>query len=140
MSAPSLVTPAPAVEPVLAPPSWIGRLMAVVGERNVIRERVDLLTYECDALTSFRAAPSVVVLPASTEEVAAAVRIAVEAGMPIVPRGAGTGLSRGALPVAGCMLLRLSPMKRILEGGPKNGWDPGPPRGSHLDGGHEDTA
>jgi len=46
MSAPSLVTPAPAVEPVLAPPSVIDRLIAVVGERNVIRERVDLLTYE----------------------------------------------------------------------------------------------
>ncbi|HEY3586677.1 MAG TPA: hypothetical protein VGK85_05985, partial [Myxococcaceae bacterium] len=85
MSAPSLVTPAPAVEPIPAPPSVIDRLIAVVGDRNVIREAVDLRTYECDALTSFRAAPSVVVLPASTEEVAAAVCIAVEAGMPIVP-------------------------------------------------------
>jgi glycolate oxidase len=122
MSAPSLVTPAPAVEPVPAPPSVIDRLIAVVGERNVIWEPVDLLTYECDALTSFRAAPSVVVLPASTEEVAAAVRIAVEAGMPIVPRGAGTGLSGGALPVAGCMLLGLSRMKRILEVDLDNGW------------------
>jgi len=122
MSAPSLVTPAPAVEPIPAPPSVIDRLIAVVGERNVIREPVDLLTYECDALTSFRAAPSVVVLPASTEEVAAAVRIAVEAGMPIVPRGAGTGLSGGALPVPGCMLLGLSRMKRILAVDLDNGW------------------
>src|SRR5215467_13284425 len=122
MSAPSLVTPAPAVEPIPAPPSVIDRLIAVVGERNVIREPVDLRTYECDGLTSFRAAPSVVVLPASTEEVAAVVRIAVEAGMPIVPRGAGTGLSGGALPVAGCMLLGLSRMKRILEVDFDNGW------------------
>src|SRR5215831_427126 len=115
MSSPSLVTPAPAVEPIPAPRSVIDRLIAVVGERNVIREPVDLRTYECDALTSFRAAPSVVVLPGSTEEVAKVVRIGVEAGMPIVPRGAGTGLSGGALPVAGCMLLGLSRMKRILE-------------------------
>ena len=122
MSAPSVVTPAPAVEPIPAPASVIDRLIAVVGERNVIREPVDLLTYECDALTSFRAPPSVVVLPASTEEVVAAVRIAVEAGMPVVPRGAGTGLSGGALPVAGCMLLGLSRMKRILEVDLDDGW------------------
>ncbi len=122
MSAPSVVTPAPAVEPIPAPASVIDRLIAVVGERNVIREPVDLRTYECDALTSFRAAPSVVVLPASTEEVAAAVRIAVEAGMPVVPRGAGTGLSGGALPVKGCMLVGLSRMKRILEVDLDDGW------------------
>src|SRR5215831_5865194 len=122
MSSPSLVTPAPAVEPIPAPPSVIDRLIAVVGERNVIHEPVDLRTYECDALTSFRASPSVVALPASTEEVAAVVRIAVEAGMPIVPRGAGTGLSGGALPVPGCVLVGLSRMKRILEIDLDDGW------------------
>src|SRR5262249_30376183 len=122
MSSPSLVTPAPAVEPIPAPPSVVERLIAVVGERNVIRDPVDLRTYECDGLTSFRAAPSVVVLPASTEEVAAAVRIAAEAGMPIVPRGAGTGLSGGALPIPGCLLIGLSRMKRILEVNLDDGW------------------
>jgi len=122
MSSPSLVTPAPAVEPIPAPPSVVDRLIAVVGERNVIRDPVDLRTYECDGLTSFRAAPSVVVLPASTEEVAAAVRIAAEAGMPIVPRGAGTGLSGGALPIPGCLLIGLSRMKRILEVNLDDGW------------------
>ncbi|HTS83009.1 MAG TPA: FAD-linked oxidase C-terminal domain-containing protein [Myxococcaceae bacterium] len=122
MSAPSLVTPAPAPLPVPAPPGVIERLIAVVGEKNVIREPVQLRTYECDALTSFRASPSVVVLPASTEEVAAVVRIAVEAGMPVVPRGAGTGLSGGALPVKGCLLLGLSRMKRILEVNLDDGW------------------
>src|SRR5690242_3379026 len=122
MSAPSLVTPAPAPLPVPAPPGVVERLIAIVGDKHVIREPVDLRTYECDALTSFRAAPSVVVLPASTEEVAAVVRVAVEAGMPIVPRGAGTGLSGGALPVAGCVLLGLSRMKRVLEVDLDNGW------------------
>jgi glycolate oxidase len=116
MSAPSLVSPAQApAPPIPPPPKVVDRLVAVVGERNVIREPVQLRTYECDGLTSFRASPSVVVLPASTEEVVAVVRIAVEAGMPIVPRGAGTGLSGGALPVPGCMLLGFSRMKRILE-------------------------
>ncbi|HEY1417473.1 MAG TPA: FAD-binding protein, partial [Myxococcaceae bacterium] len=122
MSAPSLVTPAPAPPPVLPPPGVVERLIAIVGDRNVIREPVDLRTYECDALTSFRAAPSVVVLPASTEEVAKVVRVAVDAGMPIVPRGAGTGLSGGALPVAGCVLVGLSRMKRILEVDLDNGF------------------
>ena len=115
MSSPSRVSPAPDPVPVPAPPSVIQRLGAAVGPANVIHEAVDLRTYECDALTSFRASPSVVVLPASTEEVAAVVRIAREAGMPVVPRGAGTGLSGGALPVPGCVLLGLSRMKRILE-------------------------
>ena len=116
MSAPSLVSPAqPPAPPIPAPPGVLDRLIAVVGEKNVIREAVQLHTYECDGLQSFRAAPSVVVLPASTEEVVAVVRIAVEAGMPIVPRGAGTGLSGGALPVPGCLLLGFSRMKRILE-------------------------
>ncbi|HSP17991.1 MAG TPA: FAD-binding protein, partial [Myxococcaceae bacterium] len=123
MSAPSQVShPVRAPEPIPAPAGVIARLIAVVGEKNVIREAVQLRTYECDALTSFRASPSVVVLPASTEEVTAVVRIAVEAGMPIVPRGAGTGLSGGALPVPGCMLLGLSRMKRILEVDLDDGW------------------
>ena len=63
-----------------------------------------------------------VVLPASTEEVAAVIRIARDAGMPVVPRGAGTGLSGGALPVPGCVLLGLSRMKRILEVDLDDGW------------------
>ena len=123
MSSPSLVSPAGSpAPPIPPPPTVVERLIAVVGEKNVIRDPVDLRTYECDALTSFRAAPSVVVLPASTEEVVAVVRIAAEARMPIVPRGAGTGLSGGALPIPGCLLLGLSRMKRILEIDLDGGW------------------
>jgi glycolate oxidase len=115
MSSPSLVSPAPSPVPVPAPPRVVEQMAAVVGGQNVIHEPVQLRTYECDALTSFRAAPSLVVLPASTEEVVQVIRIARKAGLPIVPRGAGTGLSGGALPVPGCVLLGLSRMKRILE-------------------------
>jgi glycolate oxidase len=98
------------------------RMAAVVGERHTIKDPSDLRTYECDGLTGFRVAPGLVVLPGSTEEVAKVVRIAREAGLPIVPRGSGTGLSGGALPVPGCIVIGLSRMRRILEADLENGW------------------
>jgi glycolate oxidase len=66
-------------------------------------------------LLGYRIRPRIVVLPATTEEVAACVRLAREAGLPIVPRGAGTGLSGGALPVEGGIVIGTSRMTRILE-------------------------
>src|SRR6266851_10476850 len=96
-------------------PEIIARFSAAVGEKNCIREPEQLRTYESDGLASFRATPGIVVLPASTEEVSACVKIAREAGMPIVARGAGTGLSGGALPVAGCLLMGMARMKRVLQ-------------------------
>src|SRR5258708_2376437 len=96
-------------------PEIIARFAAAVGEKNCIREPEQLRTYESDGLASFRATPGIVVLPASTEEVSACVKIAREAGMPIVARGAGTGLSGGALPVVGCLLMGMARMKRVLQ-------------------------
>jgi glycolate oxidase len=96
-------------------PKVIAEMAAVVGAAHCISEAEQLRTYECDGLTSFRERPGLVVLPRSTEEVAAVVKIARAAGLPIVPRGAGTGLSGGALPIAGCVVIGLSRMKRILE-------------------------
>jgi glycolate oxidase len=93
----------------------LARFAAVVGAHNCIHDRDQLRTYECDGLAAFRAVPGVVVLPGSTAEVAEVVKIAREAGLPVVPRGAGTGLSGGAMPVPGCVLVGLSRMKRILE-------------------------
>ncbi|MGB8265096.1 MAG: FAD-linked oxidase C-terminal domain-containing protein [Candidatus Velthaea sp.] len=87
---------------------------AIVGERNTISEPTRLRTYECDGLLGFRVRPELVVLPATTAEVAAVVKLARRFGMPIVPRGAGTGLSGGALPIAGCLVLGLSRMTQIL--------------------------
>ena len=98
------------------------RLRSIVGERNCIVESSQLRTYESDGLTSFHAMPGIVVLPASTEEVAQIVRVAREASLPIVPRGAGTGLSGGALPVPGCVLVGMSRMRSILEIDLENGW------------------
>jgi len=91
------------------------RFAAIVGERNAIVEAAELRTYESDALTGVRVRPRIVVLPASTEEVAAVVRLARLLELPIVPRGAGTGLSGGALPVEGCIVIGLSRMNRILD-------------------------
>src|SRR5512137_1324059 len=91
------------------------RMAAVVGERNCFSAGPDLLTYECDGLTHGRTRPDLVVLPGSTEEVAEVVRLARAAGRPIVPRGSGTGLSGGARPVPGSVVVGLSRMRRILE-------------------------
>ncbi|HKE17632.1 MAG TPA: FAD-linked oxidase C-terminal domain-containing protein [Kofleriaceae bacterium] len=110
-------TTAPAV-----PPALVARFAAVVGEAGCISDPAALRTYESDALTSFRASPGLVVLPRSTAEVVEVVKLACAGGLPIVPRGSGTGLSGGALPVAGCLLLGLSRMRRILEVDLENQW------------------
>ena len=91
------------------------RFAAIVGEKNAIVSASQLRTYECDGLLGYRVRPAIVVLPGSTEEVASCVKLAAELGMPLVPRGAGTGLSGGALPVEGCVIIGLARMKRILE-------------------------
>ncbi|HXM78760.1 MAG TPA: FAD-linked oxidase C-terminal domain-containing protein, partial [Thermoanaerobaculia bacterium] len=104
------------------PESVIGAMAAVVGRSHCVSEPEQLRTYECDGLTSFRARPGLVVLPGSTEEVSRVVKLAAAAGLSIVARGAGTGLSGGALPVPGCVVLGLSRMKRILEVDLENGW------------------
>ena len=104
------------------PESVAAEIAAVVGAANCFTAPEELRTYECDGLTSFRARPGIVALPGSTEEVARVVAIAARANLPIVPRGAGTGLSGGALPVEGGLVLGLSRMKRILEIDLENAW------------------
>ncbi len=99
----------------------IRRMAAVVGAKNCIADDAGLLVYECDGLTHGRTRPGLVVLPASTEEVAQVVRIARDAGLPIVPRGAGTGLSGGARPTPGSVVVGLSRMNRILSVDVENG-------------------
>ncbi len=93
-----------------------------VGPGNVITDPAELLVYEADGLMHGRTRPAMVVLPGSTAEVVEVVRIAREAGMPLVPRGAGTGLSGGARPVDGCAVVSLSRMRRIVDVDLANGW------------------
>ena len=82
---------------------------------DTIREPEQLRTYECDGLTGRRVVPALVALPATTAEVQAVVRICNDAGIPFVARGAGTGLSGGALPVAEGIVISLARLTRILE-------------------------
>jgi glycolate oxidase len=87
----------------------------IVGPQGVISAPEQLLTYESDGLASYRVTPSLVVLPSSTEEVSAVVRLCASRNVPIVPRGSGTGLSGGALPVEGGVVIGLSRMREVLE-------------------------
>src|SRR5712671_5195476 len=89
-------------------------LAALLGPRGYLDRPEDLLLYEYDGSVD-KARPELVVFPQSTEEVAAIVRITAEQGVAIVGRGAGTGLSGGAIPRLGGVMIGFSRMNRILE-------------------------
>src|SRR5437879_6572417 len=92
----------------------LDQFRAIVG-RGLISEPSQLHTYECDGLTNFRVMPLAVLLPKSTEEVQAVVRLCNREKIPFVARGSGTGLSCGALTVEKGIVIRLARMNRILE-------------------------
>jgi glycolate oxidase len=94
---------------------FVQAIKAALGVSAVITEPEQLRTYECDGLTGHRVVPGLVVLPTSTEEVQEAVRLCVREGVPFVARGAGTGLSGGALPVAEGIVVSLARMNRVLS-------------------------
>ncbi len=87
----------------------------VVGEDGVIRRKDELLTYECDGLSSYRQRPELVLLPRTTEEVAEILRLCDLYQIPWVARGAGTGLSGGALPVENGILIVTARMNKIIN-------------------------
>ncbi|PHP28550.1 FAD-linked oxidase C-terminal domain-containing protein [Limimaricola cinnabarinus] len=93
----------------------VARLAQVLGDRGVIHDPAETRAYECDALTAYRCPPLCVVLPATTEEVSAALKVCHEEGVPVVPRGSGTSLAGGALPTADSVILGVSRMNRVLE-------------------------
>ena len=90
-------------------------LRSVVGDDGVITDPGRLLPYESDALTAYRHLPGAVVLPRDTGEAARVVTKLHEAGVAVVPRGAGTGLSGGALALDGAVVVGTARMKRILR-------------------------
>src|SRR6476619_1286824 len=95
--------------------SLVAELVRAIGADAVVSEPAQVRTYECDGLTRHRATPQAVVLPRTTAEVQAAVRVCHERGVPFVARGAGTGLSGGAVPVAEGIVIGLARMNAILE-------------------------
>ena len=95
--------------------TFLAELRRIVGDAHVLDDALELLTYECDALPHLRQTPAAVALPSTAAEVQAIVRLCARAGVPFVARGHGTGLSGGALPVAGGLVIALSRLNRIVD-------------------------
>src|SRR5438477_2711603 len=93
----------------------VGALRRIVPGEGVIVSEAERRVYESDGLTAYRQLPLVVVLPSTVEQVAAVLRYCKEIGIKVVPRGAGTSLSGGALPLADGVLLGMAEFNRILE-------------------------
>jgi glycolate dehydrogenase FAD-linked subunit len=98
----------------------IDALSSAVGAENVLTRAEDLVPYSFDGTAALKERPGVVVFPRTTEQVAQCVRAAKSAGIPIVTRGSGTGLSGGSVPVPGCLVLCLTRMDAILDVDPRN--------------------
>jgi glycolate oxidase len=90
-------------------------LRAIVGEAGLLTRPEELLVYECDGFTIEKQMPDVVVFPTSTEQVVAIVKLCNAHHVPFVPRGAGTSLAGGCLPIGGGVMIALTRMKRIVE-------------------------
>jgi glycolate oxidase len=93
----------------------VARLSAVLRPEALLHEREDLKPFECDGMTAYQRMPLIVALPSSEDEVREVLKICHEARLPVVFRGAGTGLSGGALPYEQGLLLVMAKMKQILE-------------------------
>jgi glycolate oxidase len=107
--------PEPKAEILARRPAILADLRRLLPEDAVIGEPIRLKPYETDGLSAYRQMPLAVVLPRSTEEVAAVLRYCHANGIRIVPRGAGTSLSGGALPLADAVVIGLMRMNRVLE-------------------------
>ena len=89
--------------------------MAILGRENVLSKPDELLVYECDGLTHHKHRPRAVVFPSSTEETSAVMRELAREKVPFTPRGAGTGLSGGALALNSGVVIEMARMRRILK-------------------------
>ena len=93
----------------------VDRLLAILPRDAVIDDVTETRAYECDGLTAYRCPPLAAVLPRSTAEVSAILRLCHAEGVPVVPRGSGTSLAGGALPTADCVILGVARMTGVLE-------------------------
>ncbi len=95
--------------------SLVAELERIVGKAGLVTSHEGRMTYECDMHVFYKGEPDVVVLPGSRDHVQAVVRACRAAGVPIVPRGSGTGLIGGAMAPVGGVMIGLNRMNRILE-------------------------
>ena len=93
----------------------VERLLAILPADAVVHDETETRAYECDALSAYRCPPLAAVLPRSTAEVAAVLKLCHAMGVPVVPRGSGTSLAGGALPTADCVILGVARMNDVLE-------------------------
>jgi glycolate oxidase subunit GlcD len=93
----------------------VAELRSIVGAAGIVQERTRRIPYESDGLALLRRIPELVLLPRDTREAARCLRLLSDAGVPVVARGAGTGLSGGATPVEGGVLVATSRMRDVLE-------------------------
>jgi glycolate oxidase len=93
----------------------LDRLRTIVGKDAIISTPAELLVYECDGFTIEKNRPDVVVFPTSLDQVVRIVRLCNELDLPFLPRGSGTSLAGGVLPVGGGVVISLARMKKILE-------------------------
>ena len=119
LSTPGIPMNVPTTRQPLAP-GLIRDLESIVGKGFVLTDPARLVVYESDGLTSYRSPPQAVVLPGDRDEVVEVVRRLARAGVPLVPRGAGTGLSGGALASEGGVIVGTARLDRILEIDPEN--------------------
>ncbi len=111
----ALSMPAPEAAILSRRDELLARLAAILPQQNVIADETARRAYECDAFTMYRALPLVVVLPETAAQVSAILALAAEMNVKVVPRGAGTSLSGGSMPLEDGILLGLSKFNRILE-------------------------
>ncbi len=113
-------TPLPSAASASLRESLAGRLREFMPRSAVLTDEEDLRPYECDGLSAYRRLPWIVALPETVEQVGRLLRLCSEQNIPVVARGAGTGLSGGALPHEAGVLLSLAKFNRILEVDPVN--------------------
>src|SRR5438045_8708090 len=98
----------------------IDELRDIVGDENVLSEPDELLVYECDGLPQHKHLPRAVVFPNSTHETSEGLSLLSDEGVSFPPRGAGTGLSGGALAVARGLVRALARLRTLLRSAPEN--------------------
>jgi glycolate oxidase len=107
--------PSETIKPAISKEELVRRVSAVLPAVSLLYDEEDLKPFECDGLSAYRKIPLAVALPETEDQIRAVLKICHEGRVPVVFRGAGTGLSGGALPYEHGLLLGLSKLKRILD-------------------------